>query len=135
MLYSRESESTESNPDGTGNFATGAISYLVDALGGAVAYVEGRPMNVSVDVSISFLSMAKPDVSCHLLAPNPHFSSYVFPWFAFYLARLMSWRLPQGFKAGKGGYSGTVILIRNKATGEVVAEGRHSFFSKRTSEL
>ncbi|KAF7119847.1 hypothetical protein RHSIM_Rhsim13G0073500 [Rhododendron simsii] len=29
--------------DRTGNFATGAISYLVDALGGAVAYVEGPP--------------------------------------------------------------------------------------------
>ncbi|KAG5515162.1 hypothetical protein RHGRI_036264 [Rhododendron griersonianum] len=96
--------------DRTGNFATGAISYLVDALGGAVAYVEGRPMNASVDVSISFLPMAKPDVSCHLLAPNPHFSSYVFSM------------------AGKGGYSGTsIILIRNKVTGEVVAEGRHSF--------
>ncbi|KAI8523645.1 hypothetical protein RHMOL_Rhmol13G0090400 [Rhododendron molle] len=123
MLYSRESESTESNPDGTGNFATGAISYLVDALGGAVAYVEGRPMNVSVDVSISFLSMAKPDKWWDL-SLNLHG-----------VEGRMSWRLPQGFKAGKGGYSGTVILIRNKATGEVVAEGRHSFFSKRTSEL
>ncbi|KAE9461044.1 hypothetical protein C3L33_07060, partial [Rhododendron williamsianum] len=103
--------------DRTGNFATGAISYLVDALGGAVAYVEGRPMNVLVDVSISFLSMAKPDVSCHLLGSKSPLLFICFPM------------------AGKGGYSGTVILIRNKATGEVVAEGHHSFFSKRTSKL
>ncbi|KAF3969846.1 hypothetical protein CMV_006404 [Castanea mollissima] len=28
----------------------------------------------------------------------------------------------------KGGYSGTVVLIKNKATGELIAEGRHSLF-------
>ncbi|KAL7173254.1 hypothetical protein ACSBR2_032675 [Camellia fascicularis] len=35
----------------------------------------------------------------------------------------------------RGGCSGTIILIRNKATGKVVAEGRHSLFSKHTSKL
>lgn len=35
----------------------------------------------------------------------------------------------------RGGYSGTLVLIRNKATGELVAEGRHSLFGKRTSKL
>lgn len=28
----------------------------------------------------------------------------------------------------RGSYSGVVVLLRNKATGEVVAEGRHSMF-------
>ncbi|KAG9157791.1 hypothetical protein Leryth_025930 [Lithospermum erythrorhizon] len=31
----------------------------------------------------------------------------------------------------KGKYSGTIVLIRNKSTGEVVAEGRHSLFGSR----
>ena len=35
----------------------------------------------------------------------------------------------------KGGYSGTVVLIRNKATGELIAEGRHSLFGKHASKL
>lgn len=43
--------------------ASGAIANLVDEVGGAVVHVEGLPMNVSVDMSISFLSTAKLDVS------------------------------------------------------------------------
>jgi acyl-coenzyme A thioesterase 13 len=35
----------------------------------------------------------------------------------------------------RGGYSGTVVLIRNKVTGEVIAEGRHSLFGKHASKL
>ncbi|KAK9994146.1 hypothetical protein SO802_023849 [Lithocarpus litseifolius] len=40
-----------------------AIANLVDEVGGAVVHVEVLPMNVSVDMSISFLSTAKLDVS------------------------------------------------------------------------
>ena len=49
--------------DRTGKLASGAIANLVDEVGGAVVHVEGLPMNVSVDMSISFLSTAKLDVS------------------------------------------------------------------------
>jgi acyl-coenzyme A thioesterase 13 len=35
----------------------------------------------------------------------------------------------------KGGYSGTIVLVRNKATGEIIAEGRHSLFGKHHSKL
>lgn len=35
----------------------------------------------------------------------------------------------------KGGYSGTIVLLRNKATGAVVAEGRHSLFGQHRSKL
>ncbi|KAF7120183.1 hypothetical protein RHSIM_Rhsim13G0073400 [Rhododendron simsii] len=91
-----------------GGFAAGAISYLVDEVGGAVINVEGLPRNVSVDMSISFLSAAKPDDELEITGS----------------------RLGQ-----RGGYYGTLVLIRNKATGEVVAEGRHSLFGKRPSKL
>lgn len=43
--------------------ANGAIATLVDEVGGAVIHEEGLPMNVSVDMSISFLSAAYLDVS------------------------------------------------------------------------
>lgn len=36
---------------------------------------------------------------------------------------------------GQGGYNGTHVLIRNKTTGEVVAEGRHSLFSIPASKM
>lgn len=48
--------------DRSGKLATGAIANLVDEVGGAVVYVEGLPMNVSVDMSISFLSSASLNV-------------------------------------------------------------------------
>lgn len=28
----------------------------------------------------------------------------------------------------RGAYSGTIVLLRNKATEEIIAEGRHSMF-------
>lgn len=49
--------------DRNGNLASGAIANLVDEVGGAVVHVEGLPMNVSVDMSISFVSTAKVNVS------------------------------------------------------------------------
>lgn len=35
----------------------------------------------------------------------------------------------------KGGYSGTLVLVRNKTTGELIAEGRHSLFGKHASKM
>ncbi|WCJ42893.1 Thioesterase superfamily protein [Euphorbia peplus] len=58
-------------------------------------------MNVSVDISISFLSSAN-------LNDELEITSKV-------LGR-------------KGGYSGTVVLVKNISTGELIAEGRHSLF-------
>lgn len=39
------------------------------------------------------------------------------------------------FLGQKGGYFGTLVLLKNKATGEIVAEGRHSLFKKHASKL
>lgn len=35
----------------------------------------------------------------------------------------------------RGGYLGTIVLMRNKVTGEVIAEGRHSLFGRHASKL
>ncbi|CAH9074125.1 unnamed protein product [Cuscuta epithymum] len=94
--------------DRNGVFASGAIANLVDEVGGAVVYVEGLPMNVSVDMSISYLSTAKFNDELEII----------------------------GRCLGKiGGYSGTSVLVRNKLTGELIAEGRHSLFGKHVSKM
>jgi acyl-coenzyme A thioesterase 13 len=49
--------------DSTGKLANGAIATLVDEVGGALIHEEGLPMNVSVDMSISFISTAHVNVS------------------------------------------------------------------------
>lgn len=54
--------------DRAGNLAAGAIANLIDIVGNALIYGVGRPMNVSVTMSISYLSNAKLDVS---KASNP----------------------------------------------------------------
>lgn len=41
----------------------------MDEVGGAVVHVEGLPMNVSVDMSIAFLSTAKLGVSLTQVSP------------------------------------------------------------------
>lgn len=61
--------------DRNGNLANGAIANLVDEVGGAVVYVEGLPMKVSVDMSISFVSTAKVNVSVQSL-DNPDSVQY-----------------------------------------------------------
>ncbi|KAA8543779.1 hypothetical protein F0562_022044 [Nyssa sinensis] len=93
--------------DRTGKLSSGAIANLVDELGGALVHVEGLPMNVSVDMSISYLSTAEVDDELEITS------------------RILGQR---------GGYSGTIVLIRNKATGEIIAEGRHSLFGSRNLE-
>ncbi|XP_062015213.1 uncharacterized protein LOC133731809 [Rosa rugosa] len=87
--------------DRAGNLAQGAIANLVDVVGASVAYIHGLPMNVSVDISVSYMSKAKLDDELEITSQR--------------LGR-------------RGGYSGAIVILRNKATGEVVAEGRHSMF-------
>ncbi|PON62797.1 Thioesterase domain containing protein [Trema orientale] len=94
--------------DRNGRLASGAIANLVDEVGGAVVHTEGLPMNVSVDMSISFLSTANVNDELEITS------------------RVLG---------RKGGYSGTSVLLRNKATGELIAEGRHSLFGKHASKL
>ncbi|KAF5727347.1 acyl-coenzyme A thioesterase 13-like [Tripterygium wilfordii] len=94
--------------DMSGKLATGAIANLVDEVGGAVVYVEGLPMNVSVDMSISFISTAKVHDELEITS------------------RVLG---------RKGGYSGTIVLVKNKVTGELIAEGRHSLFGKHDSKM
>uniref|UniRef100_A0A803NE39 Uncharacterized protein n=1 Tax=Chenopodium quinoa TaxID=63459 RepID=A0A803NE39_CHEQI len=48
--------------DRNGNLASDTIANLVDELGAVVIYREGLPMNVSVTMSISYVSTAKVDV-------------------------------------------------------------------------
>ncbi|KAJ4725646.1 acyl-coenzyme A thioesterase 13 [Melia azedarach] len=94
--------------DRNGNLANGAIANLVDDVGASVVHVEGLPMKVSVDMSISFVSTAKVndelEITARVLGQN-------------------------------GGYCGTTVLIKNKATGEIIAEGRHSLFGKQASKM
>ncbi|KAH6837160.1 Thioesterase superfamily protein [Perilla frutescens var. hirtella] len=96
--------------DRNGKLGMAAIASLVDEIGAAVIREEGKPMDVSVDMSISYISDAKIndelEIRCRCLGRQ-------------------------------GGYHGTHVLIRNKTTGEVVAEGRHSLFSipTRTSKM
>ncbi|KAM6597296.1 hypothetical protein CsatA_007820 [Cannabis sativa] len=94
--------------DRNGKLATAAIANLVDEVGGAVAHTEGLPMNVSVDMSISFLSSAMVGDELEITS------------------RLLG---------RKGGCSGTLVLLKNKVSGELIAEGRHSLFGKHASKL
>ncbi|KAE8688693.1 UPF0503 protein [Hibiscus syriacus] len=96
--------------DKTGNLATGAVVNLVDEVGATIFQVEGRSltMNVSVDMSISFLGTAKLNDELEIISKV--------------LGR-------------RGGYAGAVVLVRNKETGELIAEGRHSMFAKQGSKL
>ncbi|KAK2430204.1 hypothetical protein P8452_43646 [Trifolium repens] len=94
--------------DSTGKLANGAIATLVDEVGGALVHEEGLPMNVSVDMSISFISTAHVNDELEITS------------------RLLG---------RKGGYSGTIVLLKNKATGELIAEGRHSLFGRHNSKM
>ncbi|XP_062015212.1 uncharacterized protein LOC133731808 isoform X2 [Rosa rugosa] len=92
--------------DRAGNLANGAIANLVDVVGSYVTYTGGLIRNVSVDISISHMSTAKLDDE----------------------VEITSKRLGQ-----KGGYTGIMVLLRNKATGNIIAEGRHSMFRLHTA--
>ncbi|CAN6556539.1 unnamed protein product [Malus baccata var. baccata] len=87
--------------DRSGNLANGAIANLVDVVGISLEYGEGLPMIVTIDISISYLSTAKIDDELEITSK----------------------------RLGKrGGYTGTVVVLRNKTTGEIIAEGRLSMF-------
>ncbi|XP_057442299.1 uncharacterized protein LOC130734029 [Lotus japonicus] len=94
--------------DRNGKLASGTIATLVDVVGGAVIHEEGLPMHVSVDMSISFLSTANVGDELEITS------------------RLLG---------RKGGYSGTIVVLKNKATGELIAEGRHSLFGRHKSKM
>lgn len=49
--------------DREGKLSMGAIASLVDEIGAAVIHEEGKPMDVSVDMSISYISHANINVS------------------------------------------------------------------------
>ncbi|XP_048424842.1 acyl-coenzyme A thioesterase 13 isoform X2 [Pyrus x bretschneideri] len=85
--------------DRDGNLANGAIANLVDIVGGSLAFIPGLPMNVSVDISVSYVSTAKDELEI--------------------TSRVLG---------RTGGYCGTIVTFRNKSTGEIIAEGRHSLF-------
>ncbi|XP_010414338.1 PREDICTED: acyl-coenzyme A thioesterase 13-like [Camelina sativa] len=91
-----------------GNLANGAIANLVDEVGGALVQVVSLPLCVSVDMSIAFLSKAKLGEELEITS------------------RLLGER---------GGYKGTLVVVRNQRTGEVIAEGRHSLFGRQASKL
>ncbi|KNA11780.1 hypothetical protein SOVF_131980 [Spinacia oleracea] len=94
--------------DRNGNLGSGAIANLVDEIGAVVIYREGLPMNVSVTMSISYVSTAKVDDELEVTSKL--------------LGR-------------KGSIFGTIVVLKNKATGETIAEGRHSLFSKHASKI
>ncbi|XP_009374290.1 acyl-coenzyme A thioesterase 13 isoform X3 [Pyrus x bretschneideri] len=87
--------------DRDGNLANGAIANLVDIVGGSLAFIPGLPMNVSVDISVSYVSTAKVHDELEITS------------------RVLG---------RTGGYCGTIVTFRNKSTGEIIAEGRHSLF-------
>ncbi|XP_076914104.1 uncharacterized protein LOC143572981 [Bidens hawaiensis] len=94
--------------DRNGNLAAGAIANLVDEIGATMVYEKDVPMNVSVDMSISYLSTAKVNDELEISA------------------KLLG---------GKGAVKGTLVVLKNKITGEIIAEGRHSLFSITRSKL
>ncbi|KAK8513280.1 hypothetical protein V6N13_002027 [Hibiscus sabdariffa] len=96
--------------DKSGNLAIGAVANLVDEVGATIVQVEGLSltMNVSVDMSISFLGTAKLNDELEIVSKV--------------LGR-------------RGSYAGAIVVVRNKETGELIAEGRHSLFAKQGSKL
>ncbi|MBA0735616.1 hypothetical protein Gogos_019450 [Gossypium gossypioides] len=117
--------------DKNGNLATGAIANIVDEVGGSAVFVIGVPMKVSVDISISFLGTAKLGVT------NLIMNLSQIEFFTIRLGNNRKDELEITSKAlgERGGYAGTLVHIRNKATGELIAEGRHSLYGNESSKL
>ncbi|MBA0552584.1 hypothetical protein Golob_023383 [Gossypium lobatum] len=134
--------------DKNGNLATGAIANIVDEVGGSAVFVIGVPMKVSVDISISFLGTAKLGKViqlCYLfldfcglsLLANLMMNLSPIDFFTIRLGNNRKDELEITSKAlgERGGYAGTLVHIRNKATGELIAEGRHSLYGNESSKL
>ncbi|CAH1446748.1 unnamed protein product [Lactuca virosa] len=94
--------------DRNGNLAAGAIAGLVDVIGATLVYEKDVSFNVSTDMSISYFSTAKFNDELEISGKL--------------LGR-------------KGGYCGTLVVLKKKATTEVIAEGRHSLFCKPISKI
>ncbi|XP_042491487.1 acyl-coenzyme A thioesterase 13 isoform X1 [Macadamia integrifolia] len=94
--------------DASGNLSPGAIVGLVDEVGAAAIHIEGFPIEVSVDMSIAYLSAARANDELEVTSKA---------------------------LGCKGCYFGTIVQLKNKATGEVVAEGRHSLYGKARSKI
>ncbi|GAB2234984.1 hypothetical protein Droror1_Dr00004260 [Drosera rotundifolia] len=94
--------------DSTGNLSPGAIVNLVDEVGGAVIYKPGLPMNVSVNMSVSYVSSATVNDELEVIS------------------RLLG---------RKGNLVTAVVVIKKKGTEEIVAEGRHTLFCKHASKI
>lgn len=85
--------------DRNGKLASGAIANLVDEVGGAVVHIEGLPMNVSVDMSISFLSTAKVNVSVKTPNPNTPFCNFgLLTYFSLKMSTIMNLCLESFYK-------------------------------------
>ncbi|KAJ0979604.1 hypothetical protein J5N97_015078 [Dioscorea zingiberensis] len=93
---------------GDGNLTPGAIANLVDEVGAAATIADGQHSKVSVDMSISYMAAARLHDELEITAK---------------------------ILGHKAGYSGTYVLLKNKATGEIVAEGRHSLFGNLLSKI
>lgn len=90
---------------GDNRIAPGAVVALVDEIGSAASVSDGHPLKVSVDMSVSFVDLAAASAGDAL-------------------------RITARALGHKGSYCGTHVLVANAATGQVVAEGRHSLFGK-----
>ncbi|CAN6696102.1 unnamed protein product [Malus baccata var. baccata] len=97
----RNGTGRDGTKDRDGTLANGAIANLVDIVGGSLAFIPDLPMNVSVDISVSYVSTAKVHDELEITS------------------RVLG---------RTGGYCGTIVTFRNKSTGEIIAEGRHSLF-------
>ncbi|GMH07379.1 hypothetical protein Nepgr_009219 [Nepenthes gracilis] len=94
--------------DRTGYLSSGAIANLVDEVGCSVIFKEGFTNAVSVNMSISYASNAKVYDEVEITA------------------RLLG---------QKGNIFTAAVVLKNKGTGEIVAEGRHTLFSKLMSKI
>ncbi|CAD6255548.1 unnamed protein product [Miscanthus lutarioriparius] len=90
---------------GDNHIAPGAVVALVDDIGSAASVSDGHHLKVSVDMSVNFVDLAAASAGDAL-------------------------RITARALGHKGAYSGTHVLVANAATGQVVAEGRHSLFGE-----
>ncbi|KAL3829103.1 hypothetical protein ACJIZ3_017905 [Penstemon smallii] len=148
--------------DANGNLATGAIASLVDAIGAAVVHEDGRPMDVSVNILAverkkkrrnasnqePWRSTKQKEKIVQRKIIKDLFERTAIMEIQYLLIINIVGNFTPGFfdlqdeleiistcLGKRGGYAGTNVLIRNKTTGDVVAEGRHSLFSKPTSKM
>ncbi|XP_057834694.1 uncharacterized protein LOC131045172 isoform X2 [Cryptomeria japonica] len=94
--------------DASGALYAGVIATIVDDIGCVASLSDSQPQKVSVDMNISYISTAKVNDEIEVDA------------------RVLG---------HKGGFSMTYVNLKNKATGETIAEGRHSLYGRQTSKL